>query len=410
MVNWFRMAPCLTCVVAIGVPIGAHADVDPKTGRIGGDAAAQSFAEYCRGELPAERESRFYAELDDAEQALDAGDLAMAETALGGAWQAAFRGGGETDVGVRCLGEQATRRWFQARLELWRRGSSAGARGGMGADYTTLYAVAADHGSKGIVEVVSKRPADRFTWAYHSVEDIVEVDEWARAYGTLILPEEQAIANAAREALPALREYAKREHAATLVAEADAFDRPATQMERDATAQLDSIGQLAESMGGIDISTADRQAALVTRRQVDESRALLEKARGLELEAVFGYSSDRSPSDLRAKQRGDILFERGNDESLTLEYRDQLYELSNRYYAWCNCHDERAVVAAAKESIQPALQARREEQQRKAESMQADMQQKAESMQQAVDDMQKTEAEKQSFKDEADALEAELDF
>jgi hypothetical protein len=31
-------------------------------------------------------------------------------------------------------------------------------------------------------------------------------------------------------------------------------------------------------------------------------------------------------------------------------------------------------------------------------------------VQKAVDDMQKTEAEQQSFKDEADALEAELGF
>ena len=38
------------------------------------------------------------------------------------------------------------------------------------------------------------------------------------------------------------------------------------------------------------------------------------------------------------------------------------------------------------------------------------LEKKAEAVQQAVDDMQKTEAEKKSFNEEADALEAELGF
>jgi len=411
--NMVKSAQILSILLGIAA-VGVRADVDPVTGEMGrGDAAAQSFAEFCRDELPADRRNRFYVELGNADREVAAGNTDAAGAALNNAWLAAFRGGGETDVSVRCLGEQATRRWFNTRLELWRRGSSAGLSGGMGGgDYTTLYVAAADRGSDGVVAVVENRPAEQFIRAYHSVENIIEVSDWAREYGTLTLPEEQKIAKAARDALPALQEYAKREHAATLAAEDKAFNRPATQMELDAAAQLGNIGKLAESMAGADFGTADQQQTLVLNRQVDESRALLEKARGLEVEPVFGDISAgrRIPSGLRAEMRGDILFERGGDESLTPEFRDELYELSIRYYNWCNCRDQAAAVADARRTLQPALAASEAQRRKKMEKMQAEMQQKTEAMQKSIDDMQKTEAEKQSFKDEADALEAELDF
>jgi len=411
MVKSYQILSILTGITIVGAVTNARADIDPVTGEMNrGDAAAQSFAEFCRDELPADRENRFYVELDNADQALVAGNVDAAGGALNNAWQATFRGGGETDASVRCLGEQATRRWFNTRLELWRKGSSAGLGGGMGRDYATLYVVAADRGADGIVDVVSKRPAEDFVWAYHSVEDIVEVYKWAREFGTLLLPEEGKIEKAARESLPALQEYAKREIKATLAAEDKAFNRPATQMERDAAARLGAIGKLAESMAGVETGTADQQQLLLVSRQVDESRALLDKVRGLEVAPVFGYTNEPMPAAIRAEKRGDSLFERGNDESLTLEFREELYEMSMRYYGSCDCRDQAAIVAAAKDAIQPALQAERAARQRKMEKMQAEMQQQAEAMQQSVDDMQKTDAEKQSFKDEADALEAELDF
>ena len=285
-----------------GMSVGVWAD--------DGYAAAPSFAEFCRGDIGADKVAIFNAELDRADRAIAAGNQETAETALRDAAQAVWRGGAYDESSVRCLGEPATRRWFNTQLWIWRQGWGSPPEG-RASGYDAIYVVAADRGADGVVEVISYRPADRFAASYHAVENITEVAEARQHYGTFQLPEEIAIAQACDDALGLLQDYAKREHAKTLEAEDAAFNRPATQMEKDAIQKLGSIGGLAQAIAGVDIDTTDRAEALVVRRQVDESNALLDVARGFEIESVFGDSNQRPPSFLRAEPRGDTSARHG---------------------------------------------------------------------------------------------------
>ena len=399
----------LGCAVAT-MPAVVRADINPVTGEIGGDAAPQSFAEYCRGTIGPDRVASFNAEIGKAEQALAAGNQEVTEVAMLNASQAVWRGGNYDDLSVRCLGEEATRRWHNLQLELWRRGWWGTVADGLQGSYPEMYVIAADRGSDGLVEVISHRPAKDFLRNYQAVADIAEMIESRDKFGTTQIPEERAIGQVCREALEPLQKFARTAHANALVAEDKAFTRPPTQMEREAAEALGGVGELALAMGGMDINTADQQQALVVLRQTEESMQLLQVARDYEIEPVFGPLNTGRPSFRRAERRGDTMLMRANNEELSLEVRDDYYAEARDYFGWCKCRDKDQIASKAKESIQPALQAKAERQQEKMDKMQAEMQLKAEAMKKSVEDKKKTDAEKQSFKDEAEALEDELDF
>jgi hypothetical protein len=376
----------------------------------GGDASGRTFAEFCRGEIGADREATYYAEMDRADAAVAAGDLATAGGATRVAFQAVFRGGSYADdTSIRCLGDNAIRRWLDTHLEMWRRGSAYAMEGRSG-DFAPMYVIANDRGTKGLIEVATSRPTTGFRAAYLAIEQIIELDDWRRNFGSPVLPEETAVAKACRDALGPLEDYRKQEINRVLAAEDEAFNRPPTEQEKQAAAQMDQFGQLATVLGGGEAvrSAEDQKALMMTERRTRESREYLDKARGLE----WGVraTDEKTASELRAEDRGDILLARANEESRSLEVRDELFEEANRYFYFCKCHDKRRITNAAKEAIQPALEAEEERRRVAMEKKQAEMEQRAESLQKDIDDMKKTDTEKESFKNEADALEAELGF
>ena len=116
------------------------------------------------------------------------------------------------------------------------------------------------------------------------------------------------------------------------------------------------------------------------------------------------------PSGQRAERRGDELMDRGNDTERSPEYRDDMYGIAQRYFAWCACDDKRDEAGRAIAQLQPELEAAREQRRQQAERARADFEKQRESMQKSIDDMQKTEAERKSFEEEAADLEAELGF
>ncbi len=95
---------------------------------------------------------------------------------------------------------------------------------------------------------------------------------------------------------------------------------------------------------------------------------------------------------------------------MSFTIRDEYYELALEYYNWCNCKDKAANALATKEGIQTQLLAEQKHRQEQIDQAEERLKGQAEDMQRAIDDMQKTDAEKKAFEDEADALEAELGF
>ena len=135
------------------VPSLARADFDRATGRWVGDVSAKTFTEYCRGELPPDRRSRFFAALDVADSALASRNVTAAADGFGEAREVVYRGGADSDISIKCLGESVAQRWFEGQLELKRQQSAISSRG-TEAETAALYVTAAEQNAKAVVALV----------------------------------------------------------------------------------------------------------------------------------------------------------------------------------------------------------------------------------------------------------------
>ncbi|MGI9343633.1 MAG: hypothetical protein ACR2QV_12350 [Gammaproteobacteria bacterium] len=397
-------------------PVGpALADIDPVTGENVGDTMPQNFDELCRtqkrigearGEtMQQELRTRFYAELERAERALAAGNAGEASDTLYGAAATMYMGGREGSMlSVKCLGEPTARRWFNVNLGVWRL-ATGDQRLEIGARDDMRYSLFAD-GADDVATRVRNVPAKRFKGSFRAVQDAVDMIESEREFGAFILQEEEQVVAAGGEALASLREFADGKIGAALNSEAVAFSRPATEQERQAGQLVGATGQIAQAMTGVDvdIDTEAQQQAMLVNLQTVDSMVQLEQARYYEIDG------DESRTNRRAEERGDTLLARADDDALALEARDNFYGIAESYYRFCYCDRERNSAERKRAAIQPALEAQRAEQQRKMDDARADLEKKAEAARESLEKMQKTEAEKKVFKEEADAMEAELGF
>jgi len=398
-------------VTAAIVNVQAATDADRAKWARGGDAAAQSFEEYCwrLREFTSKGQAAFYAELDNAERSLASRNTIAAKRTLRNAL-AAINLGRDDDLSVKCLGEAAARRWLTAQLTLQRLAPDNRLLGKWvdGA----LYLAAADHGTDGIIEVVSAQTARQFKQSIPLLERIVSEIERLRKFGTFMLPEEDAIAKASQAALGPLRKQAWRKHEAALAAEDQAFSRPATEQEIAMLDAMSGVEAFASEMMGIENNAAAQKEVMLIGNRVDKSRKLLRSASAWDLKR---YDNTQSrPTSQRARKRGDMMLAKANDTKFSLEARDQLYKYAIAYYKFGGWDIQARKSTSARDAIQPALQAEQARQraarEKAREKFQNEMAIDAEQLEQAQKKMMKSEAEKQSFKDEADALEAELDF
>ena len=116
------------------------------------------------------------------------------------------------------------------------------------------------------------------------------------------------------------------------------------------------------------------------------------------------------PSSQKAKQRANTLLAKADDSSISFTSRDAYYDMVIDYYKLGHWNSLLATAETAKARIQDRVLAEKQQSEQQMQQMQADMEEKAEEMKAALESMQKTEAEKKNFNDEADALEAELGF
>ena len=385
-------------------------------GNAAGDAHLESamyvytFADLCRRELPAKQQSLFYAELGRAEQAIAAGNVRDAEQAMNNAQGASWRGAdfdqkASNDVGVKCLGEQTASRWHTARLGLYRLLDSEYPNDSDRVWQTNLILTANDGGSDVLVNEIRSEPASRFRGAVGALEGITRQVDTDREFGAYILAGENQVATACRDASRQLRKLADQKHRAALAAEDTAFNRQPTEQETSMARAATSAEAAASAIMGVELGDADRDEVMLVGIRVGESQRHLEDARDWNLEQYDDPA--RRPSSQRALKRGDSMLAQANDTARSLAVRDDFYGLALQYFRFGSLDDREAEAASRQAAIQPALEA---EQARREQQREAALEQKAGAMQQAVEDMQKTEAEKKSFNEEADAMEAELGF
>ena len=133
------------------------------------------------------------------------------------------------------------------------------------------------------------------------------------------------------------------------------------------------------------------------------SMELLREARGWDPDS---YTNEQArPDSRRARKRGDAMLALADDASRSLDARDRLYSAAVSYFEFGGWTRQASQAKAARSAIQADLKA---QQARQRAEMDKALEKKRRDLEQARESMTKTEAEKERFKDEADALEAEL--
>ncbi|HHH42522.1 MAG TPA: hypothetical protein ENK49_00140 [Gammaproteobacteria bacterium] len=361
--------------------------------RADADVDARNFPEYCSGELSTDRRSRFGAGLRQAEQALAAGNASVAKTALQEAMSAVYRGGAEDSIiSVKCFGKATADRWLSAQLAQQRL-----------EPVPAIFVTAADHGARGIIDLVSKQPVARFGPSLEQLRRITQRIEADREFGAFILPKEKAIARACTDARKTLVQLGRKRSANALAEEERVFNRPVTADEKAAADSLEGAQALISSIAGVRRDTATEQETLLVRTRVPKSMELLREARGWDPDNHDNVQS--RPTSKRARKRGDAMLASANDRTLSLGARDRFYSAAISYYDFGGWKAQAAQASTAQRNIQASLNAQRARQQAE---MKNNLEKKRQELEQAREKMTKTEEEKKRFREEAESLESEL--
>jgi gas vesicle protein len=369
-----------------------------------------AFKDGCSREPPEVMRPVVIEKLGELEAALSRGDLEQAERSKLEAEGATQDVAGWTGaLGVKCVDEPTYRRYFEDSQEVVQLRAGQNPADTKSQVMARLWIVANDS-SKGpdyILEVIPDK-YNQYSRAWYDLNGVAETVEYYREIGAFVLPEEAAIERAALEAAKLIDAKARERSRQALAREVEVFYRDPTQIEMDGAQQLENLAPLASSMAGIEVDVAAQTEYQFARQRTRESREQLDVARGWAFSA--NSENGKSPANLRAAKRGDEVMTWADNEELSFTIRDQYYELALDYYNWCNCKDKAANAFATKEAIQPQLLAEQTRRQEQIDQAEERLKGQAKDMQRAIDDMQKTDAEKKAFEDEADALEAELGF
>jgi hypothetical protein len=406
--HWVAV-PCVvaTALIAmVGQPPIAWADFDSTTGKWLGDVSASNFAEYCEGELPARRRAQFDRDFAKAERDVASENIRDAELALGSALNAAYRGGADSEVSIKCLGESIARRWFRVKLGIDRYWSENRRRGG--SDTAKLRTRAVDQGEAAVVSFAMKMKARKFVSAIRTLEGFADRLDQDRDFGAFLLTEEEALIKTSRQAAKKMRAHAAKAHRDALAREQKEFNRPVTDQERDQADSLENAQNALSAFVGSDVGSIGDKDELVVFKRASFSQESLRSARDWNVETYANRPS--MPSSKRARKRGDAMLERGNDKGASLRLREAFYREAKQYYNFGGFEEASAQAESARASIQPGLEAERDRQDKALDRAGAQLEKDAEAIRQGAADMIKTDSEKESFDDEADAMEDELGF
>ena len=395
----------LAIYLAVTGPVLAGNHLSQSSGN-GVPGVPQNFQEHCarQQQLPGEWQERFDLELGKAKNFIRDGNFRDAEASLSIAASRMYQRGGvamewfSIPIGPKCLGENVARDWHETALALDRqriRGND------IGRAQRPYYVLAADQGSAAVVAEIEKLRPKRFVGSLDALQEIVSGMRFQADYGAFLLPTEQRVEAAVNAAIKELKAIARRKQQEELATEASVFNRSGNAQQVEQALNLQEFG---EAMTGIRMESGLDRTALEMTARADESMNHLRNARD------WSLTETKQNVANRATERGDKLMAMADDSSIPIMARDQYYETAISYYNLGDLDSKANNARNKRQAIQGAVET---EQQRIAaanEKASQSAQTKAEEMRDAVEKMQKTDAEKQSFKDEAAALEAELGF
>jgi hypothetical protein len=369
-------------------------------------AAMQAFAEdRCAGNAP-EAESWVAEKLNEAQAAREKNEFDSASEHLNAA-ALNFPRIADVSIPSRCMGQKNWRRYYKEKqltyFELGRSAENTGKKKGSNFDGFWYY-VEGDN-RKDVVRLLSNLPNDplRYASAGNLIRDKLSGLQWAVDNGFMLLADEQAGQGFYQTRLDRLIAHSRSRGSTLLKAESDIVSGDITEneeivmkAEQDATAMLGAI------MGDDSVLPASEARHDVTRAK--RSLTVMGEARQW---LQWVTTEEATPILVLAVERGDVLLARADDTSHGLEARDDYYAAAIRYYKFADADIQAMRAISSRKAIEPELAAARLSREARMDEKAAQLQESVQEFQQSIE---KSDAEKKSFRSEADALEDELDF
>jgi len=316
---------------------------------------------------------------------------------------------GEGDVSLpgRCMGQQTWQRYYKEKqltyLELGRRAEQSDEEG---SDDFAGFFYFVDGDNRAEIERLLNNIADdplRFGSVGNRIRGQLSGYQWALDNGFTLLAEERAGQEYYQSRLSRLINRSRSLSNALLRSEADIFDNDLTAEEKQMLAAQKTATNFLGGIVDADLAMPTNEALIDTDRAKRSRRQLTEARRWLS----WISAEEVSPILALATERGDMMLAHANDTAAGFEARDDYFSAAIRYYEFAKANDDAAKAKTARAKIEPAMRAARAEREAKLNEKLVNMEASAMEFQRSL---KKSDAEKKSFKSEADTLEAELDL
>ena len=372
--------------------------------------------------------------MDKADQALQLNDLATAHRFLESAGRAATEnhGRGLAVITPRALGEQTYGRYFDLRQRIFTAMGKKAEANGIVWQQTSgpndgpnrwrsrsaigwyISAMNADE----VERMLRNAPAEydyfmafyggsvdgegRFTFTMGDIErHTAPLSNYAP-----IARELELQSRFRNELIPLYKKKIRQNAEAILNSEANHFASPLSDLEKQYSEE--NWASVQEAVTGVKAEKPTPPEVTRKLRRTDDSKEMLRSA--ITWLDLLNDRSELAPAISVAAERGQTFMTIGNDTSLLPTVRQNGYEEAGDYFYIAKDTPRRERASELYMSMGDEVDAYLDERNAMKDAALEKMQAEAEAFQEAAEDMQKTEKEKKAFADEADSLEAELDF
>lgn len=344
--------------------------------------------------------------LDEAAQARGRGDFDESNELLHRA-ATGFLRTADISLPSRCMGSENWQRYLaETKLTSLQLGRRAELLDSVGDGSGRAFKHYTDGDNRADVARLLKALPDEarsYSSAGNRIQEKLSGYQWAVDNGFSLLAEESAGREFFTGRLGELIEVSRSRSDEIMRVEQETIDGAVT----DEEVLVASIEQNATAILGA-IAGDDAMLPANEARQ-DVVRARRSRGQLTEARDWLAWIDDESEAPVlwRAAGRGDVLLGRAEDQSLSLEARDDYFAAAIRYFELAEEKEKIETAASSRKAIEAALKAERATRSARMEQKASEFQEKADIFQQSLE---KSDAEKSDFESEADALEAELDF
>ncbi len=361
------------------------------------------------GSMPAAAPARISEQLDQAQASMDNGqhDEAMELIGMAGS-PIRFGLAGQSTVDFECAGKALRARHFKLRRQVYSaQGKSAEARNA-GSYAAPSRALRGYIPARNLAEVsrLLDEPTDPKLVSKHGpdLRKIIARMNQSIENGHGLIPEEVETMTVYSQLVAELESTSRNQAKSLLQQEEAAITGPLSEAGSAAQAAMNMQDAIAGSFLGTDGLAPGDDESRETLFRANTSVELLNHGR-----RWVDWVAPDAPAALKARaiKRGNAMLARAEARNVDLEIRDRFYNTAASYFSVGEARERVSQIESLREGLKPELEALRATREARAERKINELKQSAAQAQEAL---QKTEAQKEEFSKEADALEAELGF